>query len=488
VPDTTDALLEATLSAAAAAAEPWAWTPRGERAAVLRTVADELDAAADQLVPIADEETSLGTARLTGELARTTFQLRLLADDVADGLHLDVRIDHADPLWPMGVPRPDLRRGAQPLGPVLVFPAGNFPFAFSVAGGDSASALAAGCPVVVKAHHGHPRLSDATAAVVTKALTAAGAPSGVFAVVHGLAAGRTAVQHPAIKACAFTGSTEIGRTLFDLACARPDPIPFYGELGSINPVFVTRGAAGLRPEELLDGFVASYTLGAGQFCTKPGLLLVPADSDLVHRLSSRALPAGAPMLSDATASAFRASRAVLADRTQPLGVAPPSQEAPSPSLHLTTVADLLADLPGLFRETFGPAALVATWRNDAELLAFARAMDGQLTAAVHGEPDEAVVRPLLRILADRAGRLLWNEWPTGVAVTHAQHHGGPYPASTSAATTSVGTASIGRFVRPVVYQGFPDELLADELREVPDEHLVRRVDGIVRIPVGTVCC
>ena len=486
--DTTDQKLEATLRAAQSAAEAWAWTPRRDRAHALRAVADGLGAAAGQLVAIAEEETALGPTRLNGEVARTSFQLRLLADEVAEGLHLDLRIDHSDPHWPMGVPRPDLRRGAQPLGPVLVFPAGNFPFAFSVAGGDSASALAAGCPVVVKAHHGHPRLSDATAAVVIEALAKAGAPDGVFGLVHGLAAGRSAVQHPAIKACAFTGSTEVGRALFDLACARRDPIPFYGELGSVNPVFVTRAAARLRGDQVLDGFVASFTLGAGQFCTKPGVLLVPDDSDLVVGLRARELPAAAPMLSDAIERAFHEARSVLAARTEPLGATPESNGRPSPSLHLTTVADLLADLPGSFREIFGPAAVVATWHDDAELLAFARAIDGQLTAAVHGEPDEPVVRPLVRALADRAGRLLWNEWPTGVAVTHAQQHGGPYPASTSGATTSVGTAAIGRFLRPVAYQGFPDALLADELRELPDAPLARRVDGVVRGPAVQVCC
>ena len=451
-------------------------------------MAGALEQAAGKLVPIAQAETALGEDRLRAELARTTFQLRILAEEVTLGLHLDVRIDSADPDWPMGVPRPDLRRGARPLGPVLVFAAGNFPFAFSVAGGDVASALVAGCPVVIKAHPGHPLLSAATFRVLRDAVLACGAPDGVVSLIHGQEAGRAAVVHPAIRAVAFTGSHTAGRQLFDLACSRTDPVPFFGELGSTNPVFVTRGAARTRAAQLRSGFVASFTLGTGQFCTKPGLLLVPSDSEIPDLLAETPLPGAAPMLNAATEAGFLRAREELAARTRPLSESVHGEGA-APSLHLVDASDLLADLPRLGREYFGPVALVVRWQDEQEMLAVAEAMEGQLTASIHGDPDEPVVPRLVRALSDRAGRILWNQWPTGVAVTHAQHHGGPYPASTTPGTTSVGTASIGRFLRPVAYQGFPDELLDDELKDEPEEPLARRVDGVLRpAPAPAACC
>ena len=246
-----------------AAADTWRKTPAATRARSLNAVADALDAAADQLVPIAQEETRLTEARLRGELKRTTFQLRLFSEVITEGSYLDIRVDHADPEWPMGAPRPDLRRTLVPLGPVVVFSASNFPFAFSVAGGDTASALASGCSVIVKAHSGHPKLSEKTAEVVSKGLADSGAPEGLFALILGTQSGRDALSHPLIKAGAFTGSISGGRALFDIAQSRPEPIPFYGELGSVNPVFVTASAA--RSDDLLQGFVDSFTGGSGQF-------------------------------------------------------------------------------------------------------------------------------------------------------------------------------------------------------------------------------
>lgn len=279
-------------------------------------------AARDRLIPIAQRESHLPRARLTGELGRTTFQLRLHADEIESGRPFDVRIDHADPAWGMG-PRPDLRRVNVPLGPVVVFAASNFPFAFSVAGGDTSAALAAGCPVVLEAHPGHPRLSDATGDVVAAALHADGAPSGVFAVVHGDEAGRVALLDPRITAGAFTGSVRVGRILFDLAVSRPVPIPFFGDLGSVNPVFVTRAAAAARAEAIVDGFIGSYTLGAGQFCTKPGLLFVPADSEIPRILTERqqagAYPAQ-PLLNERIRAGFDATLTTLQahDGVEPL--------------------------------------------------------------------------------------------------------------------------------------------------------------------------
>ncbi|GGU13539.1 aldehyde dehydrogenase (NADP(+)) [Nocardioides albus] len=483
----TDVARERLVADAVRAGEIWAQTAPAERATVLDAVADALDAAADTLVPIAIAETHLPEPRLRGELKRTTFQLRLLAESAAAGEHLDVRIDHADDDWPMGAPRPDLRRTAVPLGPVIVFAASNFPFAFSVAGGDTASALAAGCPVIVKAHGGHPELSIATAEVVTDALGAAGAPEGLFALVEEAPDARAILTHPEIKAGAFTGSIPAGRTLFDLAQARPEPIPFYGELGSVNPVFVTERAATLRPQEIADGFLTSFTLGAGQFCTKPGVLLAPVGSAVVERLSAAALPAAAPLLNDRIVAGHRQVLDQLLEHPGVTALAGGGQEPtdpPSPSLLATTADALLEDVDGILTECFGPTAVVVTYRDEKQLVEVARALDGQLTATVAGETDDEIVPELVATLARKAGRVLWNQWPTGVSVTHAQQHGGPYPATTAPGTTSVGTAALGRFVRPVAWQGFPDTLLPDELRDTPHHPIDRRIDGRL-IPGGT---
>ena len=455
------------------AGEAWARTPGRARADVLADVADALDAAADQLVPIAQRETHLTEPRLRGELTRTTFQLRLLGEYVAGDGHLGVRIDHADPSWPMGAPRPDLRRTSVPLGPVLVFAASNFPFAFSVVGGDTASALAAGCPVVVKAHEGHPELSVATADVVRAALEQAAVPAGVFALIADPAEARAVLTHPDVKAAAFTGSLVRGRALFDIAQSRPEPIPFFGELGSVNPVFVTRAAAARRAAEITEGFVGSFTLGAGQFCTKPGVMLVPEDSELVERLARTGLPGPAPLLNERIADGYRRTCAEL---TAKPGMhvlregGPDDSDPPSPTLLTTTMDDLLKDVEGMLTECFGPTALIATYRDEAELIDVAQAIDGQLTASIQGEPDDRIVPSLTEVLARKAGRLLWNQWPTGVSVTYAQQHGGPYPATTAPRTTSVGTSAVDRFVRPVVWQGFPQHQLPDELRDAPTRH------------------
>ena len=294
--DSSSVEVSTAVEVALAVSARWRAVHPQTRAGMLSAVAEQLDAAADELVALAISETHLGEARLRGELARTTFQLRFLAEVITEGSHLRACIDHADATWPMGS-RPDLRRVMRPLGPVAVFAASNFPFAFSVAGGDSASALAAGCPVVVKAHPGHLRLSARCGEIVTEALSAASAPEGVFAVIRGDDAGRCLVIHPGITAVAFTGSARVGRILFDLAVGRPQPIPFYGELGSINPVFVTRRAAANRLGEILSGYVASFSLGVGQFCTQPGVLLLPAgtlDKDEVGALVVRPARRPAP--------------------------------------------------------------------------------------------------------------------------------------------------------------------------------------------------
>jgi NADP-dependent aldehyde dehydrogenase len=475
---TSTSSLDEILAAASAARQPWARQSAVERAAVLRAVADALDAAGGTLVPIAEEETHLPTARLTGELTRTTFQLRLHAIEIESGRPFDIRIDHADPTWGMG-PRPDLRRMQVPLGPVVVFAAGNFPFAFSVAGGDTSSALAAGCPVVVKAHPGHLRLSDATAQTVLAALRSVDAPDGMFAVIHGEEAGRAAVLDPRIAAGAFTGSLAGGRALFDLAASRPVPIPFFGELGSVNPVFVTRAAAERRADTVAAEFVGSFTLGAGQFCTKPGLLFVPADSALPRLLAANPDYRPQPMLSERMRGGFERSLARLRAQTEPLAATPDGGAGePGPVLQMTSAAAVLADPDALLEECFGPAALVVTYDDESELLDVAGQLPGQLTVTVIGEEDDAVAPALIDLAAEHAGRVLWNQWPTGVSVTHAQQHGGPYPATTAPATTSVGTAAIARFLRPVAYQGLPQALLPDALQDAnPLGIAARLVDG-----------
>lgn len=479
LPPTTEAELESVLDAARRAAAPLAALRPADRARLLEAVAEALDAAADELVPVAQAETHLAEGRLRGELQRTTFQLRLFAEVLRDGGYLDARIDHADPGWPMGAPRPDLRRVRIPLGPVVVFAASNFPFAFSVAGGDTASALAAGCPVLLKAHSGHLRLSKLTADVVSSALAAAGAPEGTFALLVGTAAGSAALKDPRVKAGSFTGSIPGGRALFDLASSRPDPIPFYGELGSNNPVFVTAAAAAARGQEIAEGFVASFTLGAGQFCTKPGTLFVPAESGLVEALRGAALPAAAPLLNERIQSGYvevlttleRHPRLrVLAEGTSSLA------DPPTPTLLLTTAEDMLAEPHALQTECFGPTAVVVEYDDESQLVPLAESFEGQLTATVQAAKT-CDVAALVDVLSRKAGRVLWNQWPTGVSVTYAQQHGGPYPATTAVTSTSVGTAAIERFLRPVAYQGFPQHLLPEALRDGNPLGVGRMVNG-----------
>ncbi len=480
-PQTT---LDPLLEAAEAAAPVLAASAPSERAGWLRAVAAALEDAGPTLVPLAQQESHLPEARLTGELARTCFQLRLLADEITLGSYLGATIDHADPDWGMG-PRPDLRRMMRPLGPVAVWAASNFPFAFSVAGGDTASALAAGCPVVLVAHPGHPELSDATAQVVTEALEGAGAPAGAFAMTRGLETGQALIQDPRVTAGAFTGSLGGGRALFDLAVSRPVPIPFYGELGSVNPAFVTRGAADRRAVQVADGFVASMTMGAGQFCTKPGLLVVPRGSAVIDLVAQRvAAVGGAPLLNERIRDGYAASLAAMAGRDG-VEVATGSTnagDAPAPTLLRTTASALLAD-DHLSDEVFGPAALVVEYDDDDELRRVAAATAGQLTATVCGDPDDEVVADLLTSLAGRVGRVLLDEWPTGVTVSYAQQHGGPYPATTAVGSTSVGTAAVDRFVRPVAYQGVPDPLLPPALQDGNPWGIPQRVDGRPAGPV-----
>ncbi|MFT4124271.1 MAG: aldehyde dehydrogenase (NADP(+)) [Microbacteriaceae bacterium] len=473
-----------TLVRAAHAAYPiWRDADAATRAGWLRAAADALDAHTEELVVLADRETRLGAVRLRGEVARASGQLRLFAGVVEEGAYLELSVDDADPA--ATPPRPELRRLLVPLGVVAVFSASNFPFAFSVAGGDTASALAAGNPVVVKAHSGHPELSVRTAEIVAAALTAAGAPEGSLSLVTGREAGNALVQHPLVRAAGFTGSIPAGRALFDLAAARPAPIPFYGELGSLNPVVVTPAAAAARGPELASGLVGSFTLGAGQFCTKPGLVFVPEGAGLEERVAAAARAATAgPLLTDRITAAFPDGVGTLrADPSVTVvaeGLATPA--GVTPVVLATDAAAVAARPEALLEEVFGPVTLLVRYRDEAELHAALRAVPGSLTATVHAEPDDGLDETLA-VLREQAGRILFEGWPTGVAVTWSQHHGGPYPATTSL-HTSVGATAIRRFLRPLVLQDAPARALPPVLR---DEHLAalpHRRNGVLRVPAA----
>ncbi|MEU6380521.1 aldehyde dehydrogenase (NADP(+)) [Streptomyces sp. NPDC046909] len=460
---------------------------RTVRAAFLRTAADKLEAAKDQLVEAGDAETALGPVRLTGELARTCYQLRAFAAIVDEGAFLDVVINHPDDT--ATPPIPDLRRYKVPLGVVAVYSASNFPFAFSVAGGDTASALAAGNPVVVKAHPDHPALSELVAAVVRRAAAEHGIPDGVLGLVHGFEAGIELIKHPLIAAAGFTGSIRGGRALFDAAAARPVPIPFHGELGSLNPVVVTEAAAAERAEAIGTGLAGSMTLGVGQFCVKPGLVLVPsgaAGDGLVKSLTDAVSDTDSGVLLDHRMRdnfiAGVAERAELADVETPVTPGAGGEHTVSPGF-LTVPADKLAqegayDL--LLEECFGPVTVVARYADPSEASKVLSRLPGNLTATVHLSTEETEGKgrgaEILAELTPLAGRVLVNGWPTGVAVAAAQHHGGPYPATTST-STSVGGTAIERWMRPVVYQTTPEALLPQELRDDNPLGLPRRFNN-----------
>lgn len=460
-------------------------TTTEQRSGWLNAIADALDAAADELVEIADQETSLGETRLRGEVVRTSGQLRLFGQVVTDGGYLEATIDHADP--DATPPKPDLRRLLQPLGPVAVFTASNFPFAFSVAGGDTASALAAGCPVIVKAHSGHPQLSVRTAEVVLGALNDAGAPEGTLALVGGRETGRSLVVDPAIKAAGFTGSIGGGRALFDLAVGRPDPIPFYGELSSLNPVVVTPATANARPDEIAQGLVNSFMLGVGQFCTKPGLVFVPKGGGVEEAVV--AAVAGATsgrMLNERIAKGFTEDLAGLLNtgRVEVLAGEPGKAVADGVAapVVVATSANDLASADELLEECFGPMTLLVRYADDAELDAAIARLPGSLTVTVHAEPHEIDgLGSLVERACTLAGRVVFGGWPTGVAVNWAQHHGGPWPSTTSSLHTSVGATAIRRFLRPVAYQDMPETLLPAALRE-DNPTIPRRIDGRLVLP------
>lgn len=464
-----------------------------DRAAFLRRAADEVDALGDLLTRTGSLETGLPEARLEGERARTVGQLRLLADVVEQGDHLGARLDTALPdRTPL--PRPDLRLVKVPVGPVAVFGASNFPLAFSVGGGDTAAALAAGCPVVVKAHGAHPGTSELVGRAITRAVAASGLPAGVFSLVFGPGSqvGQALVADPRIASVGFTGSRAGGRALMGTAAARPVPIPVHAEMSAVNPVVVLPGALD-EPAALATAFVGSLTLGAGQFCTNPGVLLLPAggagDAFAAAAAAAVADATGQPMLTGGIADACRRGTAALVDHDDVEEVAAggtgDGPNAPGPRL-LSTTAAAYRDRPELQEEVFGAVALLVRYGSDDELLDALRATQGQLTATVHAGPadgtDAALVEQVVPLLVERAGRVLFGGWPTGVEVSHAMVHGGPWPATSDGRTTSVGTLAVDRFLRPVCYQSAPQDVLPPSLRDDNPWHLTRRVDGVLRRP------
>jgi NADP-dependent aldehyde dehydrogenase len=458
------------------------------KGALLRKIAEEIEGLGDDLVTRAVQETALPPARIKNETARTCFQLRLFAAVVEEGSWVNARIDRGDPgRKPM--PKPDVRSLWRALGPVAVFCASNFPIAFSVAGGDTASALAAGNPVVVRAHAAHPGTAEMVGQAIQRAVRASGLPEGVFSLMFdaGTAVGLALVNHPAIKAIGFTGSKNGGRALMDAAAARPEPIPVFAEMSSTNPVFILPGAMKERGAEIAKGVHASVTLGAGQFCTKPGVVVVGDDTPAREFTASvRELMKASGDFTLLTSRIHGAYRAGIDARSREDRVrqGPPAGQAAKSGGFQVSTALFETDAPAFLEnedlqsEIFGPSTLIVRHNSRDELLAIARGLEGHLTATLHGtEKDLREFADLIAILENKVGRLIFNGYPTGVEVCHAMVHGGPYPATSDGRSTSVGTQAIYRFARPVCYQDFPNVSIPDELKNENPLGIWRLVDG-----------
>lgn len=453
---------------------------------LLDAIASEIEALGDDLIAQASAESGLGRERLTGERGRTVNQLRMFAAVVREGSFVDARIDGALPDR-KPLPRPDIRRMLVPIGPVVVFGASNFPLAFSVAGGDTASALASKNPVVVKGHPAHPGTSELVAGAIQRAVAVAGMPEGTFSLLNAIDpdVSLALVRHPLAKAVAFTGSERAGRAIFDAGAQRPEPIPVYAEMGSTNPVFLLPGALRERRDAIADGLTASINLGVGQFCTCPGLIFGAETDDfrafrtgLVDRFQ-RAAPG--TMLHAGILKSYNEAIGRVAGlqgiRSSRCATANESKTEAAPVVFDTDAATWLAN-DALTHEVFGPSAIVVGASSEDELIRIANALPGTLTATVHGtEGDLKQYRRLIAVLETKAGRLLFNGYPTGVEVSPAMHHGGPYPATTDAKFTSVGTAAILRFLRPVCYQNFPNHALPIELQDANPRGIWRLVNG-----------
>jgi len=480
--------VDAAMELAEAAFKSCRETTGEQRAAFLERIAGEIMALGDALIQRAHQETGLPEARLTGERARTTGQLKLFAQVVREGSWVDARIDTAIPDR-QPAPKPDLRRMLIPIGPVIVFGSSNFPLAFSVAGGDTASALATGNPVIVKAHSGHPGTSELVATAVRKAVAACDLPSGVFSMLHGAGKviGVALVRHPLARAVGFTGSRAAGRALFDAAAARPEPIPVFAEMSSLNPVFILPEAMRGQKAKVAEGLRASVTLGVGQFCTKPGLVfgLQSGGFEQFEKALGQLFETAAPatMLHSGICESYHhgLARASKLSGVKTLALAkenPDAQKTHGEPVVVATDAKHFQKHPELAEEVFGPFAVLVSAQTMAELEDIAENLEGQLTATVHGTPDDLQqAKRLLRILERKAGRLLVNGFPTGVEVCPSMNHGGPYPATTDVRFTSVGTAALYRFVRPICYQNFPAPLLPAALRNENPAGIWRLVNG-----------
>jgi NADP-dependent aldehyde dehydrogenase len=462
----TPALVDQAVQAAEDALWSFGYSSRETRAKFLNAIADEMEARADAITQIGSEETGLPQGRMQGERGRTTGQLRLFAAHILAGDYLDRRTDEALPdRAPMA--RPEIRLMQRPIGPVAVFGASNFPLAFSTAGGDTAAALAAGCPVVVKGHSAHPGTGEIVAEAIHAAIKSCDMHPGVFSLIQGgkRDVGTSLVQHPLIKAVGFTGSLGGGRALFDLCAQRPEPIPFFGELGSVNPMFFMPNAMSKRGTEIAEGWAGSLTMGAGQFCTNPGIsvILDGPDADAFVETATKALSSVAPqtMLTNGIADAYRkgGNSMSAAKGVQELIASTCDLRDAAPYLFETSGKDWLEN-ELLGEEVFGPLGLIVRAKDMDELLDIAKALKGQLTCTIHLDDEDAQdAQKLLPILERKAGRILANGFPTGVEVCDAMVHGGPYPASTNFGATSVGTLSIRRFLRPVSYQNIPAAVL-----------------------------
>ncbi|MGL4312330.1 MAG: aldehyde dehydrogenase (NADP(+)) [Paracoccaceae bacterium] len=464
----------ALVNRAAEAAEEAFWSysalTRRQRAEFLNRIADEIEARGAAITEIGTQETGLPPARLEGERGRTTGQLRLFASHILKADYLDRRHDAALPDR-QPLPRPEIRLMQRPIGPVAVFGASNFPLAFSTAGGDTASALAAGCPVVVKGHSAHPGTGEIVAEAVDAAIKALGLHSGVFSLIQGgkRDVGTSLVQHPRIKAVGFTGSLAGGRALFDLCAQRAEPIPFFGELGSVNPMFLLPHALAARGEAIAKGWAGSLTMGAGQFCTNPGIAVViagPAAEAFATAATAALQPIAAQtMLTDGIADAYRkgADRVGAGAGVQALLTSTCDLRNAAPYLYRVSGDDWLGN-HALSEEVFGPLGLIVTVRDFGQMQEVARSLLGQLTCTLHVDTeDHPQAQALMPVLERKAGRILANGYPTGVEVCDAMVHGGPYPASTNFGATSVGTMAIRRFLRPVSYQNMPEALLPPDL-------------------------
>ncbi|MBY5973356.1 aldehyde dehydrogenase (NADP(+)) [Ferrimonas balearica] len=464
-------LVDRAVQAAEEAFWSYGYSSREERAAFLNAIADEIEARAETITAIGTAETGLPEGRLQGERGRTTGQIRMFADHILKGDYLDRRHDEALPDR-APLPRPDLRMIERPIGPVAVFGASNFPLAFSTAGGDTAAALAAGCPVVVKGHEAHPGTAEIIADAIKAAVEKTGTRPGVFSMIHGGSheVGGALVQHPLIKAVGFTGSLRGGKVLFDLCAQRPEPIPFFGELGSVNPMFVLPEATAARGASIGEAWAGSLTMGAGQFCTNPGIAVVgkgpEGDAFVVAAKDALAGTGAQVMLTEGIASAYRAGKDRFDGRnavTPVLTTDCDGREA-TPNLYETDASAYLQD-HALGEEVFGPLGLVVRVDNLDEMVTLAKGFEGQLTATLHMDDGDAeAARALLPVLERKAGRVLANGFPTGVEVCDSMVHGGPFPASTNFGATSVGTLAIRRFLRPVCYQNLPEALLPADLQ------------------------